>query len=59
MPYRAPVTDFEFIYSHVVGFDQVAATERFADASSETVHAILTEAGKMCEEVAGTAAALG
>ncbi|MFY9211311.1 MAG: acyl-CoA dehydrogenase [Aestuariivita sp.] len=51
MPYRAPVADFEFIYKHVVGFDHVARTERFADASSETVHAILTEAGKMCEEV--------
>lgn len=51
MPYRAPVTDFEFIFKHVVGFDQVAATDRFADASSETVTAILTEAGKLTEEV--------
>ena len=51
MTYRAPVTDFEFIFQHVVGFDQVVQTERFADATSETVHAVLTEAGKLTEEV--------
>ena len=51
MPFRAPVSDHQFILSHVVGFDQVAATDRFAEADSDTVAAILTEAGKMCEEV--------
>ncbi|MFC4671080.1 acyl-CoA dehydrogenase [Seohaeicola nanhaiensis] len=51
MPYRAPVSDFEFLLRHVVGFDRVAATERFAEASADTVSAILGEAGKMCEEV--------
>jgi alkylation response protein AidB-like acyl-CoA dehydrogenase len=51
MPYRAPVADFEFIYSNVVGFDDVAATGLFADATPDTVRAILTEAGKMCEDV--------
>ena len=35
----------------MVGFDQIAATEKFADASADVVSAILTEAGKMCEEV--------
>ncbi|MBT3141448.1 acyl-CoA dehydrogenase [Phaeobacter gallaeciensis] len=51
MPYRAPVTDYEFLFRHVIGFDQVAGTERFAEASEDMVTAILTEAGKMSEEV--------
>ncbi|WJY22234.1 acyl-CoA dehydrogenase [Fontisubflavum oceani] len=51
MSYRAPVSEFEFLMSHVVGMDRVAATERFAEATPDTVHAVLTEAGKMAEEV--------
>lgn len=51
MPYRAPVDDFTFLFDHVVGLDQVRATERFEEASSDVTAAILTEAGKMCEEV--------
>ncbi|WP_435257450.1 acyl-CoA dehydrogenase [Thioclava sp. FR2] len=51
MPYRAPVSDFRFLLDHVVGFSHVAATDRFADASAETVEAVLTEAGKLAETV--------
>ncbi|NOD64084.1 MULTISPECIES: acyl-CoA dehydrogenase [unclassified Ruegeria] len=51
MPYRAPISDYQFLLDHVVGFDQIAATEKFAEASIDVVTAILTEAGKMCEEV--------
>lgn len=51
MTYRAPVSEYSFLLDHVVGFEQVAAQERFEDASPETVTAILTEAGKLCEEV--------
>ena len=51
MPYRAPVSEFLFCLEHVVGFDRVAATERFAEATPETVAAMLTEAGRICEEV--------
>lgn len=51
MPYRVPISDYEFLLNNVVGFDQVAATETFAEASPDVVSAILTEAGKMCEEV--------
>jgi alkylation response protein AidB-like acyl-CoA dehydrogenase len=36
---------------HVVGFDAVAATDRFADATPDTCDAIITEAAKMAEEV--------
>ncbi|WP_179378676.1 acyl-CoA dehydrogenase [Jannaschia marina] len=51
MPYRAPVSELRFVLDHVVGFEKVAATETFAEATPDTVEAILTEAGKMCEEV--------
>lgn len=51
MPYRAPISEFRFLFDHVVGFDQVAATDRFSEATPETVKAVLTEAGKLCEDV--------
>ncbi|EKE43735.1 acyl-CoA dehydrogenase-like protein [Oceaniovalibus guishaninsula JLT2003] len=51
MSYTAPLRDFAFLLDHVVGFDRVAATERFADATPETVNAILTEAARMCQDV--------
>ncbi|WP_096784642.1 acyl-CoA dehydrogenase [Rhodobacter sp. CZR27] len=51
MPYRAPLADFRFLLRHVVGLDQVAATDRFAEATPEIVEAVLSEAGKLCEEV--------
>ncbi|WP_296479546.1 acyl-CoA dehydrogenase [Roseinatronobacter sp.] len=51
MPYRAPIPDFAFMLDHVVAFEQVRQTERFSEATPETTHAILTEAGKLCEAV--------
>ncbi len=51
MPYRAPLSDMRFLMDHVVGFAQVAATDRFADATPETVEAVLTEAGRLATEV--------
>ena len=51
MPYRAPVSDFQFLMDHIVGFDQVAATDHFADATPDMTQAILTEAAKMSEEI--------
>ncbi|MES2665449.1 MAG: acyl-CoA dehydrogenase [Pseudomonadota bacterium] len=51
MPYRAPVTEFRFLFDHVVGLHQVAATDLFADATPDTVEAILTEAGRLAENV--------
>ena len=51
MPYRAPVADFQFLLDHVVGFEAVPATEKFAEATADTVTAILTEAGKLADEV--------
>jgi hypothetical protein len=51
MAYRAPVAEFRFILDHVVGFDRVTATDRFADATPDTVEAILLEVGRLCEDV--------
>ena len=51
MPYRAPIRDFRFLLDHVVGFAEVAGTDRFADATPDTTGAILTEAGKMCADI--------
>ncbi len=51
MTFRAPVDDYTFLFENVIGFDRVSATERFAEASPDMVGAILTEAGKLCEDV--------
>lgn len=51
MPYRAPITEFDFILNEVIRFDRVAGLERYAEATPDTVQAILTEAGRICEEV--------
>lgn len=51
MPYRAPVSEFLFCLDHVVGFSRVPETERFAEATPDTVSAMLTEAGRICEDV--------
>ena len=52
MPYRAPVEDYQFIFENVVDMASVAGTERFADtASADMTSAVLTEMGKMAEEI--------
>jgi alkylation response protein AidB-like acyl-CoA dehydrogenase len=51
MPYRAPLAEFSFLFDHVVGLDQVTATDLFADASRDTTDAVLAEAGRLCENV--------
>ncbi|WP_435138986.1 acyl-CoA dehydrogenase [Pseudopelagicola sp. nBUS_19] len=49
MPFHAPVSDFQFLLDHVVDFTRVTATERFSEADKVVTEAILTEAGRMCE----------
>lgn len=49
MPYRAPVNDYRFLMENVIGFSQVVATSKFAEATPDMAEAILTEAAKMCE----------
>ncbi|MDZ7905397.1 MAG: acyl-CoA dehydrogenase [Cypionkella sp.] len=49
MPYRAPVSEYAFVLTHVVGFDAVQASPRFGDCTPDLAHAILAEAGKLSE----------
>ena len=51
MTYRAPLADFRLILDHLAGFPALTATARFADATPDTVDAVLQEAGRMCAEV--------
>ncbi len=51
MSYRAPISEYQFIFDHVVGLKRVTQTSRFADATTDVTTAILTEAGRMCEVV--------
>ncbi len=51
MAYRAPLKDFQFLFDHVVGLSQVAETDLFSEATGDVTAAILTEAGRLCEDV--------
>ena len=51
MPYRAPVAEFAFLLRHVVGFDRVSAQPAYAEATDDTVAVLLTEAGRICDDV--------
>ncbi len=51
MTYRAPVDEMRFLLDQVLGAGRLAGTERFAEATPETVEAILGEAAKLAEEV--------
>ena len=52
MPFRAPVTDFQFLFDHVVDFAKVTVHRTFCRRGPRN-HAkrSLLEAGKMVEEV--------
>lgn len=49
--YRAPVKDTQFVLTHVVGLDRYRNLPGFADATPETVTAILEEGAKFVEGV--------
>ena len=49
MPYRAPLTEFQFLLDHVVGMEDLRATPRFAEVTPDLVTAILTEAARLSE----------
>ncbi|WP_380054868.1 acyl-CoA dehydrogenase [Falsihalocynthiibacter sp. SS001] len=51
MPYRAPTSEFQFIFDNIVGLEQTRATEKFSDATSDVIEAILAEAGKLSDDV--------
>ncbi len=49
--YRAPVDDTLFLLSDVLKFQRFNNLKGFADISYDVVAQVLTEAGKLCEEV--------
>jgi alkylation response protein AidB-like acyl-CoA dehydrogenase len=51
MPYQAPVRDYVFLLRDVLQLERYANLPAFADASMDTVEAILEEAGKFTSEV--------
>ena len=51
MSYKAPTAQIDFILTHVVPFADLARTDRFAEATAETATAILSEAGKLAQNV--------
>lgn len=51
MPYRAPLSEFRYLFDHVVDFGQVTATDLFAEATPDVAEAILSEAAKLSETV--------
>ncbi|MGH1372996.1 acyl-CoA dehydrogenase [Planktotalea sp.] len=51
MSYRAPLPDYQFLFDHIVGLDAVVAQEKFEDATPDVTSAILSEAGRLCEDV--------
>ena len=51
MTYRAPVSEMRFLLDRVLGAGRLAETDRFAEATPETVEAILGEAARLAEDV--------
>lgn len=51
MPYKAPLTDLQFLLDEVLEMDRLTAHERFAEATSDLRHAILGEGAKLAEEI--------
>ena len=51
MPYRAPLADYRFIFDHVVDLAAATATPLYAEATPDTIDAVLTEAARLCEDV--------
>ncbi len=49
MPYRAPLSDYAFLLDHILGYDRLTATPRFAEATRDTATAVLTEAARLAE----------
>ena len=50
MPYRAPISEYAFVLTHVAGFGAVQSTARFEGCTNDLMTAILAEAGKLSEE---------
>ena len=53
MVYRANTSELLFTLDKVIDGHRLADTELFAEATPETVEAVLGEAGKLCEDILG------
>jgi 3-(methylthio)propanoyl-CoA dehydrogenase len=51
MPYIAPLKEFQFLLETVAPIETLATSPHFADATADTVHAILDESSKFATEV--------
>ncbi|MDB6176730.1 acyl-CoA dehydrogenase [Paracoccus sp. Z330] len=51
MTYAAPVEQIEFILKRVISYHDVQQTGKFSEATQETTRAVLSEAGKLAEQV--------
>ncbi|KAB6715934.1 MULTISPECIES: acyl-CoA dehydrogenase [Roseobacteraceae] len=51
MTYRAPVSEYQFIFDHIVDFATVLETDTFAEIDADTVQAILNEAANLTSDV--------
>ncbi len=49
--YNAPLKEFQFLLETVAPIENLATTSHFADATADTVHAILEESSKFATEV--------
>ena len=55
MTYRAPVADIAFTLNHIAGLSGIVGRGLFEDLDTDTVNAILEEAGRFAtEEIAPT-----
>ncbi len=51
MAYKAPVSELQFLFDNVVGFNRLQQTDRFAEATTDLRDAILTEGARLAEQV--------
>ena len=49
--YQAPLAEMQFVMTELAGLDEIAALPGYADATPDTVAAILEEAGKFASGV--------
>ena len=49
--YNAPIRDTKYVLDHIVGIQNYSNLPGFADATPDLVEAILTEGGRLCEEI--------